>query len=44
VLVDTAIVVRGVLSQNVRGQTVDALPDGTLDIRSIDWVPGGARA
>jgi NDP-sugar pyrophosphorylase family protein len=44
VVVDTAIVVRGVISRDIHGQTVDALPDGTLDIRSLDWVPGGIRA
>jgi NDP-sugar pyrophosphorylase family protein len=44
VVIESAIVVRGAIAQDVSGQTVDSLPDGTLDIRSLDWVPGGARA
>jgi NDP-sugar pyrophosphorylase family protein len=44
VIVESAIVVRGAISLDVHGQTVDALPDGTLDVRSLDWVPGGIRA
>jgi len=36
--VDTAIVVGGALSGDVREQTVDVLPDGSLDARSIDWI------
>jgi NDP-sugar pyrophosphorylase family protein len=43
VRVDTAIVVGGVISRDVTGETVDVLPDGTLDIRSLDWVPTGVR-
>ena len=42
--VETAIVVSGVVSTDVREQTVDALPDGTLDLKSIDWVPAEERA
>ena len=42
--VETAIIVGGVISTDVREQTVDARPDGTLDVRSIDWVPPGERA
>jgi UDP-3-O-[3-hydroxymyristoyl] glucosamine N-acyltransferase len=44
VVVDTSIVVGGVISQDVYGQTVDVLPDGTLDVRDLDWVPSGPRA
>jgi len=44
VRVETAIVGGGVISTDVREQTVDARPDGTLDVRSIDWVPPGERA
>jgi len=44
VRVETAIIVGGVIATNVQEQTVDARPDGTLDVRSIDWVPPGERA
>lgn len=44
VQVETAIIVGGVISTNVQAQTVDVRPDGTLDVRSIDWLPAGERA
>lgn len=44
IVVDTAIIVGGIISDDVRGKTVDAKPDGELDIRSIDWLPTGVRA
>jgi len=42
--VETAIIVGGVIASHVHAQTVDALPDGKLDVRSIDWIPEGERA
>jgi hypothetical protein len=44
VTIDTAIVVAGIIASDVHGKTVDALPDGELDVREIDWIPGGPRA
>lgn len=44
VTVDTAIVVGGVISQDVKGETVDVLPDGRLNLRSLDWLPTSVRA
>ena len=44
VTIDTAIVIAGIIASDVHAQTVDALPDGDLDIRAIDWVPSGSRA
>ena len=44
VRVETAIAVGGVIAADVRAQTVDVMPDGTLDVRDIDWVPAGERA
>lgn len=42
--VETAVVVGGVIASDIRSQTVDVTPDGSLDIRSIDWLPPGERA
>ena len=42
--VDTAIIVGGVIASDVQAQTVDVLPDGRLDVKSIDWIPPGERA
>jgi NDP-sugar pyrophosphorylase family protein len=44
VTVDTAIIVGGIISRDVRGETVDVLPDGTLNVRSLDWLPASVRA
>ena len=44
VAVDTAIIVGGIITSDIRGKTVVPLPSGDLDIRSIDWVPDGSRA
>jgi NDP-sugar pyrophosphorylase family protein len=44
VTIDTAIVVAGIIAADIHAKTVDALPDGDLDIRGIDWVPAGSRA
>jgi NDP-sugar pyrophosphorylase family protein len=44
VSIDTAIVVAGIIATDVHAQTVDALPEGELDVREIDWVPTGTRA
>jgi mannose-1-phosphate guanylyltransferase/phosphomannomutase len=36
--VDTAIVVKGQVSGDVRDQTIDVTPEGSLDVRDIDWI------
>ncbi len=43
IVVDTAIIVGGIIISDVKGKTVDMHPNGDLDIRSIDWVPDGPR-
>ncbi len=43
VVVDTSIIVGGVIVSDIVDKVVDLSPDGDLDIRSIDWVPQGPR-
>jgi len=42
-IVDVAIIVGGIITSDIKGKIVDLLPNGDLDIRSIDWVPDGPR-
>ena len=44
VTIDTAIVAGGAISRDVKEETVHVGPDGQLDVRSLDWLPGGVRA
>ncbi|MEW6737095.1 MAG: NDP-sugar synthase [Acidobacteriota bacterium] len=44
VVVDTAIIVGGIITSDIKEKTVDLLSDGELNISSIDWVPAGPRA
>lgn len=44
VTIDTAIIVGGIITTDIRNKTVDAFASGELDIRSIDWIPSGPRA
>jgi mannose-1-phosphate guanylyltransferase/phosphomannomutase len=44
IIIDTAIIVGGIITSNIKGKTVDLLPNGDLDIRSIDWIPKELRA
>lgn len=41
--IEHSIVTGGIIDQDIRDRTVIALHDGSLDIRSIDWVPEGPR-
>jgi NDP-sugar pyrophosphorylase family protein len=43
VVVDTSIIVGGVIVSDTVGKVVDVSLDGALEIRSIDWVPTGPR-
>jgi NDP-sugar pyrophosphorylase family protein len=43
IVVNTAIIVGGIITLDIKGKTVDILPNGDLDIRSIDWVPEEPR-
>jgi mannose-1-phosphate guanylyltransferase / phosphomannomutase len=44
VVVDTAIIVGGIITSDVRGVTVDVLPNGELKFQSLDWLPTSVRA
>ena len=44
VRIDSAIIVGGIIREDVQDQTVDVRPDGSLDIRSLDWHPQEDRA
>ena len=40
----TTLIVGGTIGGEIRDSTVDVLQDGSLDVRSLDWVPAGPRA
>lgn len=42
-MIEESIVVGGSIEKDVFKKTVDVLEDGGLDMRAIDWVPGGPR-
>jgi NDP-sugar pyrophosphorylase family protein len=44
VIIDTAIIVGGIVTSDIIRKVVDLSADGDLDIRDIDWVPEGPRA
>jgi len=44
VIIDTAIIVGGIVTSDIIKKVVDLSADGDLDIRDIDWVPEGPRA
>jgi NDP-sugar pyrophosphorylase family protein len=46
IVIDTAIIVGGIITSDIIGKVIDLSPDpdGDLDIRNIDWIPAGPRA
>ncbi len=44
ITIENSVIVGGSITSDIISQTADALPNGKLDIRSIDWIPKGPRA